>query len=120
MVLTMVFNMADLGTDVMVILEYSCTIGDGQESQCASEEGNLLSDQAKTDRTQQACEPHWWWFGISGSLLFCANVAQAFCYAFGRPLLIMYVFFFRNQFSCFKGISWFSIKFILCKANECI
>ena len=73
--LTAVLNYTDLVTDILVMLQYGCFLQHVLNTNCTT---NAASSWIPT------CEPHWWWFGLSLSILVLSTVAQAFVYTI-RP-----------------------------------
>ncbi|CAE7547847.1 TEX30 [Symbiodinium sp. CCMP2592] len=76
-------NLADFYSDVLVTLEYGCVISNSLEAACGEDVLQVNSTQNLTDgaemtRAAPACTPHYWWLGISLTILIPANCVQAF------------------------------------------
>ena len=77
--LTVFLNYLDLITDILVLLQYGCFLQHTLNTNCIT--GIAVENVTKWIPT---CEPHWWWFGLSLSILVVSTVAQAFVYTI-RP-----------------------------------
>ena len=79
--LTAVLNYTDLVTDILVMLQYGCFLRHTLSTNCTTGIANVGN---VTTSWIPSCEPHWWWFGLSLSILVLSTVAQAFVYTI-RP-----------------------------------
>lgn len=99
--LTVFLNYTDLITDILVMLQYGCFLQHTLSTNCTTgieNVGNVTTSWIPT------CEPHWWWFGLSLSILVVSTVAHAFVYTI-RPG--------QNQkFCCFCCLGIFQLTYL--------
>ncbi|CAE7244021.1 unnamed protein product [Symbiodinium natans] len=91
MLFALLLNQLDFWTDVVVVLEYGCFIPNNLELPCAGAEpaaGNATNATTEAEHSEPplelVCRPHWWWFGIAGSMLLVSTVVPAFIWVYNK------------------------------------
>eukprot|EP00438_Fugacium_kawagutii_P014169 Skav207935 [mRNA] locus=scaffold108:23565:24734:+ [translate_table: standard] len=94
-----VLNYVDFVTDILVMLEYGCFLRNALSTRCA-----VAVDNLSMESWIPVCQPHWWWFGLSLSILVVSTVAQAFVYTI-RPGQ-------HGGFCCFCCLGIFQLTYL--------
>lgn len=91
-------NYSDFITDILVMLEYGCFLPHALSTTCTVGLGNVGNSG-----WIPTCQAHWWWFGLSLSILLVSTFAQASVYGLGHG---------NRRCRCFFCLGFFQLSYL--------